>query len=186
MRMRILPNCRRPGPSRSVKKLIVCRPDDRGRYRYRGNVHRPCRFRRRQGSIRRGRKASRRLLNSPRASSTASASRYRGRRHRRTDHGATTVLSTLIERKGAKTGLIVTRGTRDVYIIGRGNRPEAYNLFLHRHDPPLPRHLTREIDERIIGSGDAFRPEQGDVTEAVNTRRRRRRGRRGLPAPRLR
>src|SRR5215469_11157034 len=47
-------------------------------------------------------------------------------------HGSTTAINTLIERKGAKTGLIVTRGTRDVYIIGRGNRPEAYNLFFHR------------------------------------------------------
>ncbi len=48
-------------------------------------------------------------------------------------HGSTIAINTLIERKGAKTGLIVTRGTRDVYIIGRGNRPEAYNLFFHRH-----------------------------------------------------
>ena len=47
-------------------------------------------------------------------------------------HGSTIAINTLIERKGAKTGLIVTRGTRDVYIIGRGNRPEAYNLFFHR------------------------------------------------------
>src|ERR1700730_9307086 len=40
-------------------------------------------------------------------------------------HGSTIAINTLIERKGAKTGLVVTRGTRDVYIIGRGNRPEA-------------------------------------------------------------
>src|ERR1043166_5176163 len=48
-------------------------------------------------------------------------------------HGSTIAINTLIERKGAKTGLVVTRGTRDVYIIGRGNRPEAYNLFFHRN-----------------------------------------------------
>ena len=54
-------------------------------------------------------------------------------------HGSTIAINTLIERKGAKTGLIVTRGTRDVYIIGRGNRPEAYNLFFHRHRPLVPR-----------------------------------------------
>src|SRR5581483_10433133 len=71
------------------------------------------------------------------------------------------------ERKGARTGLIVTRGTRDVYIIGRGNRPEAYNLFFHRHEPLVPRHLTREVEERILGSGDAFRPlNKASVTEA--------------------
>src|SRR6202165_1519348 len=69
-------------------------------------------------------------------------------------HGSTIAINTLIERKGAKTGLIVTRGTRDVYIIGRGNRPEAYNLFFHRHRPLVPRHLTREVDERLLASGE--------------------------------
>ena len=63
-------------------------------------------------------------------------------------HGSTIAINTLIERKGAKTGLVVTRGTRDVYIIGRGNRPEAYNLFFHRHRPLVSRRLTREVDER--------------------------------------
>jgi N-methylhydantoinase A len=82
-------------------------------------------------------------------------------------HGSTTAINTLIERKGAKTGLIVTRGTRDVYIIGRGNRPEAYNLFFHRHEPLVPRHLTREVEERVLGSGDAFRPlNKASVSEA--------------------
>ena len=82
-------------------------------------------------------------------------------------HGSTTAINTLIERKGARTGLIVTRGTRDVYIIGRGNRPEAYNLFFHRHEPLVPRHLTREVEERIMGSGDAFRPlNKASVTAA--------------------
>ena len=82
-------------------------------------------------------------------------------------HGSTTAINTLIERKGAKTGLIVTRGTRDVYIIGRGNRPEAYNLFFHRHEPLVPRHLTREIDERVTGGGEVFRPlNKASVAEA--------------------
>src|SRR3982751_6634588 len=73
-------------------------------------------------------------------------------------HGSTTAINTLIERKGAKTGLVVTRGTRDVYIIGRGNRPEAYNLLFHRHRPLVPRHLTREIDERLLASGEVHAP----------------------------
>ncbi len=68
-------------------------------------------------------------------------------------HGSTTAINTLIERKGAKTGLIVTRGTRDVYAIGRGNRPEAYNLFFHRHRPLVPRALTREVGGRLLASG---------------------------------
>ena len=75
-------------------------------------------------------------------------------------HGSTTAINTLIERKGAKTGLIVTRGTRDVYLIGRGNRPESYNLFFHRHQPLVLRRLTREIEERVLSSGEVLEPLQ--------------------------
>ncbi len=73
-------------------------------------------------------------------------------------HGSTTAINTLIERKGAKTGLVVTRGTRDVYAIGRGNRPEAYDLFFHRHRPLVPRHLTREVGGRLLASGAEHEP----------------------------
>ncbi len=69
-------------------------------------------------------------------------------------HGSTIAINTLIERKGAKVGLLVTRGTRDVYMIGRGNRPEAYNLFFHRARPLVPRHLTMEIGERLYATGE--------------------------------
>src|SRR5215218_11398870 len=75
-------------------------------------------------------------------------------------HGSTIAINTLIERKGAKTGLVVTRGTRDVYIIGRGNRPESYILFFHRHRPLVSRQLTREVDERVLSSGDVEEPLQ--------------------------
>ncbi len=82
-------------------------------------------------------------------------------------HGSTIAINTLIERKGAKTGLIVTSGTRDVYIIGRGNRPEAYNLFFHRHQPLVPRHLSREVEERMTAAGEVFWPlNKASVTEA--------------------
>jgi N-methylhydantoinase A len=73
-------------------------------------------------------------------------------------HGSTIAINTLIERKGAKLGLIVTRGTRDVYIIGRGNRPEAYNLFFHRPKPLVPRHRTFEVAERLYCSGEVREP----------------------------
>jgi len=75
-------------------------------------------------------------------------------------HGSTTAINTLIERKGAKTGLVVTRGTRDVYIIGRGNRPESYNLFFHKHRPLVSRALTREVEERLLSTGEVDRPLQ--------------------------
>jgi N-methylhydantoinase A len=85
-------------------------------------------------------------------------------------HGSTTAINTLIERKGAKTGLVVTRGTRDVYAIGRGNRPESYNLFFHRHRPLVPRHLTREVGGRLLASGAEHEPlDRAAVEEACRT-----------------
>ncbi len=68
-------------------------------------------------------------------------------------HGSTIAINTLIERNGDKTALVVTNGTRDAYIIGRGNRPEAYNLLFQRHRPLVPRRLTREVAERVLASG---------------------------------
>src|SRR5437762_8004017 len=85
-------------------------------------------------------------------------------------HGSTTAINTLIERKGAKTALVVTRGTRDVYIIGRGNRPESYNLFFHRHRPLVSRRLTLEVAERVLSGGEIETPiKKASVTEACKT-----------------
>ena len=64
-------------------------------------------------------------------------------------HGSTIAINTVLERQGARTALITTRGFRDVYAIGRGNRVEAFNLFFHRPKPLVPRELTFEITERI-------------------------------------
>ena len=83
-------------------------------------------------------------------------------------HGSTTAINTLIERKGAKTGLLVTQGMRDVYIIGRGNRPESYNLFFHKHRPLVPRHLTCEVKERLLASGEVLEPlDRSSVEQAA-------------------
>ncbi len=71
-------------------------------------------------------------------------------------HGTTVAINTLIERTGAKTALVVTRGMRDIYIIGRGNRPESYNLLFHRAKPLVPRHRTHEVNERVLASGDVY------------------------------
>src|SRR4029077_13598005 len=82
-------------------------------------------------------------------------------------HGSTIAINTLIERKGAKTGLVVTRGTRDGYIIGRGNRPEAYNVFFHRQHPLVSRRMTREVDERLLSTGEVYVPlKKASVVEA--------------------
>ena len=82
-------------------------------------------------------------------------------------HGSTIAINTLIEGKGATVGLIVTRGTRDVYIIGRGNRPEAYNLFFHRPRPLVPRHRTIEVAERMYASGEVREPLNVDSVKAA-------------------
>jgi N-methylhydantoinase A len=82
-------------------------------------------------------------------------------------HGSTIAINTLIERTGAKTALVVTNGTRDVYIIGRGNRPEAYNLLFHRHRPLVPRQLTREVAERVLASGAVETPLDRNGVEQV-------------------
>ena len=81
-------------------------------------------------------------------------------------HGSTVAINTVLEEKGARTALVVTRGTRDVYKIGRGNRPEAYNIGFKRPEPLVPRHLTFEIDERMGASGEVRIP--FDAAQAAN------------------
>ena len=85
-------------------------------------------------------------------------------------HGTTQAINTLIERKGAKTALLVTKGTRDVYAIGRGNRPESYNLMFHRHRPLVPRQLTYEVNERMLSNGTVRHPlDPAQVEELCET-----------------
>src|SRR6185312_6219080 len=71
-------------------------------------------------------------------------------------HGSTIAINTVLERKGARTALITTRGFRDTYAIGRGNRIEAFNLFFHRPKPLIPRELTFEVAERVNASGEVL------------------------------
>ncbi len=73
-------------------------------------------------------------------------------------HGSTIAINTVLERKGAKTALLTTQGMRDVYAIGRGNRPDAFNLFFHRPRPLVPRELTFEIRERMDAAGRVLQP----------------------------
>jgi N-methylhydantoinase A len=73
-------------------------------------------------------------------------------------HGSTIAINTVLERKGARTALITTRGFRDTYAIGRGNRIEAFNLMFHRPRPLIPRDLTFEITERMNAKGEPMVP----------------------------
>jgi N-methylhydantoinase A len=68
-------------------------------------------------------------------------------------HGTTTAINTILERTGAKCALLTTQGFRDIYEIGRVNRPESYNLFFQKHQPLIERALRFEIRERIDAQG---------------------------------
>ncbi len=82
-------------------------------------------------------------------------------------HGATIAINTLLERNGARTALVITRGFRDIYEIGRVNRPEAYNLFFRKHVPLVERALRFEVNERVAASGDVMTPLAEDELERV-------------------
>jgi N-methylhydantoinase A len=86
-------------------------------------------------------------------------------------HGSTVAINTAIERTGARTALIVTRGTRDVYQIARGNRPESYNILFQRAEPLAPAQLTFEVNQRTTAWGEALVPfdeaQARDVAEQV-------------------
>jgi N-methylhydantoinase A len=68
-------------------------------------------------------------------------------------HGTTLVINAIIERKGAKTGLITTRGFRDVLELGRELRYDAYDIFAEYPLPLVPRSLRQEVAERITVDG---------------------------------
>jgi len=60
-------------------------------------------------------------------------------------HGTTLVINALLQRAGARTALVTTRGFRDALEIGRGNRTQPFNLRFHREPPLIPRELRFEI-----------------------------------------
>lgn len=68
-------------------------------------------------------------------------------------HGATVVINALTERRGAKTALVTTRGFRDVLEIGRGNRPDLFNLNFVKPVPFVERFLRAEVTERTTHLG---------------------------------
>ena len=82
-------------------------------------------------------------------------------------HGSTVAINTMLERTGAKTALVTTRGFRDVYEIGRINRPDAYNLFFQKHAPLVPRKHCFEVTERIFADGEVCTPLAEDELRAL-------------------
>jgi len=73
-------------------------------------------------------------------------------------HGTTLVANTIIERKGAKVGLITTEGFRDSLEMGREIRYDLYDLFFEKPEPLAPRFLRQPVGERIDAKGRVLRP----------------------------
>src|SRR5690625_2367013 len=73
-------------------------------------------------------------------------------------HGTTSGLNAFLERKGAKVALVVTKGFRDVYEIGRANRVEMYNIQYKKPTPLVERKHIFEINERVTYEGEILQP----------------------------
>jgi N-methylhydantoinase A len=85
------------------------------------------------------------------------------------------VINALTERRGARTALVTTKGFRDVLEIGRGNRPDMYNLVSCKPPPFVPRRYRFEVGERVDGLGHVLVPlELADLAPAIEVCRRER------------
>ena len=73
-------------------------------------------------------------------------------------HGSTVATNAILERKGARVALLITRGFRDVLFLQRHNRTRIYDLFYKKPEPVLARRDIIEIDERISGQGEVVEP----------------------------
>lgn len=83
-------------------------------------------------------------------------------------HGTTTIINALTERKGAKTGLITTKGFRDVLEIARCNRPDLFNMVFAKPRPFIPRYLRKEVRGRVNFEGKILTElEEEDIRAAV-------------------
>jgi N-methylhydantoinase A len=71
-------------------------------------------------------------------------------------HGSTVATNAIIERKGARTALITTRGFRDVLVIGRQTRPKLYDLSPQREPPLVSDELRLEANERLDYCGEVL------------------------------
>lgn len=84
-------------------------------------------------------------------------------------HGTTVIINALTERKGVKTGLITTKGFRDVLEIARGNRPDLFNVRYEKPVPFVERYLRQEVEERLNYKGEVLSPLNKEQLTAVIT-----------------
>ncbi|HLE28707.1 MAG TPA: hydantoinase/oxoprolinase family protein, partial [Anaerolineales bacterium] len=84
-------------------------------------------------------------------------------------HGTTLVINAIIERKGARTGLITTQGFRDVLELGREIRYAPYDVFAEFPEPLVPRRRRLEVNERLRADGSVLRPlDESEARERVH------------------
>ena len=82
-------------------------------------------------------------------------------------HGTTLVTNAVIERRGAKTGMLVTAGFRDILDMGFEQRYDLFDLRLTWPDPLVPRRLRREVPERVGHDGRVVTPLDPESTRAA-------------------
>ncbi|MBI4277751.1 MAG: hydantoinase/oxoprolinase family protein [Armatimonadetes bacterium] len=83
-------------------------------------------------------------------------------------HATTVMTNALIERKGARAGLLTSRGFRDILEFGTEQRYDIYDLSLRFPDPLVPRDLRREITERTLADGLVLgAPEREEIARVV-------------------
>lgn len=85
------------------------------------------------------------------AAQPAAATTYLG-------HGTTVATNALITHRGARVGLLVTEGFRDLLEIGRQKRPDLYDLFADKPPILVPRELRFEVPERLLHTGQVLHP----------------------------
>src|SRR5690606_18460252 len=79
----------------------------------------------------------------------------------------TVIINALTERKGVKTGLITTKGFRDVLEIARGNRPDLFNIQYKKPTPFVPRYLRQEVTERLNYKGEVIQELETDRVKEI-------------------
>lgn len=83
-------------------------------------------------------------------------------------HATTLVTNTILERKGALTGLVTTAGFRDLLEIQREVRYDLYDLFIRLPEPVVPRRLRIGVTERVLADGSVRTPlDEGQVRQAA-------------------
>ena len=99
-------------------------------------------------------------------------------------HGTTVGSNTILQRKGARTGLITTRGFRDVLEIGRIRMPDMFDLTWDKPKPLVPRRHRLEVAERMAADGSSVEPlsEASVITAGEAACGRGHRGGRHLPS----